>query len=52
MQYFGGAPLELPPVGPNMVLFLFFSSAVSQSFIVPSRSMAVLAKSLYNKFRF
>jgi hypothetical protein len=36
MQYFGGALLELPPVGPDMVLFLFFSSAATQAFMVPS----------------
>jgi hypothetical protein len=36
MRYFGGALLELPPVGLGMVLFLFFSSATSQAFMVPS----------------
>jgi hypothetical protein len=36
MQYFEGAPLELPPKDLGIVLFLFFSSAVSQAFMVPS----------------
>jgi hypothetical protein len=36
MWYFGGALVELPPVGPDMVLYLFFSSATSQAFMVPS----------------
>jgi hypothetical protein len=31
-----GAPLELPPVRPGIVLFPFFSSTTSQAFIVPS----------------
>jgi hypothetical protein len=36
MQYFEGAPLELPPKDLGIVLFLFFSSAASQAFMVPS----------------
>jgi hypothetical protein len=36
--------------GPGMVLFLFFSSAASQAFMVPSWSMAALASTLYDKF--
>jgi hypothetical protein len=39
MRYFGGAPLELPPVGPGMVCFLFFSLAASHDFIVVSGSL-------------
>jgi hypothetical protein len=50
MRYFGGAPLELPPEGPDMALFLFFSSAASQTFMVPSWSMVALASSLYDRF--
>jgi hypothetical protein len=34
MQYFEGAPLELPLEGHGMILFLFFSSATSQAFMV------------------
>jgi hypothetical protein len=34
--YFAGAPLELPPVGLGVVLFLFFSSTTSQALMVPS----------------
>jgi hypothetical protein len=36
MWYFGGAPLELPLEDLGMVLFIFFSSTMSQAFIVPS----------------
>jgi hypothetical protein len=50
MQYFGGAPLELPLEGPGMVLFLFFSSAASQAFMVPFWLMAAHDSSLYDKF--
>jgi hypothetical protein len=50
MRYIGGAPLKLPPEGPAMALFLFFSSAASQAFMVPSWSMATLASSLYDRF--
>jgi hypothetical protein len=50
MRYFEGALLELPPDGPGMVLFLLFSSAASQAFMVPSWSMEALASSLYDKF--
>jgi hypothetical protein len=50
MRYFGGALLEPPPEGPNTVLFLFFSLAASQAFMVPSWSMAALASSLYDRF--
>jgi hypothetical protein len=45
-----GAPLELPPEGPDTALFLFFSPVASQAFMVPSWSMASLASSLYDKF--
>jgi hypothetical protein len=45
MRYFGGAPLELPPEGPDTALF--FSSATSQAFMVPSWSIVALASSLY-----
>jgi hypothetical protein len=38
--------LELPLVGLGVALFLFLSSAASQAFMAPSRSMAVLASSL------
>jgi hypothetical protein len=31
-----GAALELPPEGPDTAIFLFFSSAASQAFVVPS----------------
>jgi hypothetical protein len=50
MQYFRGAPLELPPEGPDTALFLFFSLAASQTFMVPTWSMAALASSLYDRF--
>jgi hypothetical protein len=50
MRYFRGASLELPLEGPGMVLFLFFSWATSQAFMVPSWLMAALASSLYDKF--
>jgi hypothetical protein len=50
MRYFGGALLELPPEGPDIVLFLFFPSAASQAFMVPSWSIAALASSLYDMF--
>jgi hypothetical protein len=43
MQYFRGAALELPPEGPDTAPFLFFSSAASQDFMMPSWSMAALA---------
>jgi hypothetical protein len=33
--YFSGALLELPPVGPSVVLFLFFPSTTSQALMVP-----------------
>jgi hypothetical protein len=46
----GGVPLELPPEGPDTALFLFFSSAASQAFMVPSWSIAALASSLYDRF--
>jgi hypothetical protein len=46
MQYFGGAALELSPVGPDIALFFFFSSAASQAFMVPSWSKVVLARLL------
>jgi hypothetical protein len=36
MWYFSGALLELPPMGSDMILFLFFSSVASQAFMVPS----------------
>jgi hypothetical protein len=50
MQYFGGAPLELPlPVDPGIILFLFFSLATAMAFIILSWSMVVLANSLYDK---
>jgi hypothetical protein len=48
--YFRGALLEPPPEGPDTTLFLFFSSAASQAFMVPSWSMAALANSLYDRF--
>jgi hypothetical protein len=47
---FQGAPLELPPEGPDTALFLFFSSAASHAFMVPSWSIAALASSLYDRF--
>jgi hypothetical protein len=50
MRYFGGVLLELLPEGPDMALFLFFSSVASQAFKVPSWSMAALASSLYDRF--
>jgi hypothetical protein len=50
MRYFGGAPLELPPEGLDTALFLFFSSAASQAFMVLSWSIAALASSLYHRF--
>jgi hypothetical protein len=50
MRYIGGAPLKLPLEGPGMALFLFFSLATSQAFMVPSWSMATLASSLYDRF--
>jgi hypothetical protein len=50
MQYFGGAPLELPlPADPGIILFLFFSSASATAFIILSWSMAALTNSLYDK---
>jgi hypothetical protein len=50
MQYFGGAPLELPlPEDPGVILFLFFSSASAAAFIILSWSMAALTNSLYDK---
>jgi hypothetical protein len=50
MWYFGGAPLELPlPVNPDIILFLFFSSASAMAFIILSWSMAALANLLYDK---
>jgi hypothetical protein len=49
MRYFRGAALELPLEGPDTALFLFFSSAASQAFMVPSWSMAALASSLYDR---
>jgi hypothetical protein len=50
MQYFRGAILELPLEGPDTALFLFFSSAASQAFMVPSWSMAALSSLLYDRF--
>jgi hypothetical protein len=50
MWYFGGALLEPPPEGPDTVIFLFFSSAASQAFVVPSWSIAALASSLHDRF--
>jgi hypothetical protein len=44
------ALLEPPPEGPNTALFLFFSSAASQAFMVPSWSIVALASSLYDRF--
>jgi hypothetical protein len=44
MQYFGGAPLELPPEEPSMVIFLFFTSATSQA-------IEVLVGVLYPRYR-
>jgi hypothetical protein len=48
MWYFRGAPLELPPAGPDAALF--FSSTASLAFMVPSSSIAALASSLYDRF--
>jgi hypothetical protein len=50
MWYIGGAPLELPPEDLGMALFLFFSSATSLAFMVPSWSLAALASSFYDRF--
>jgi hypothetical protein len=36
MRYFRGALLELPPEGPDIALFLFFSLTASQAFMMPS----------------
>jgi hypothetical protein len=49
MRYFRGAALELPLEGLDTALFLFFFSAASQAFMVPSWSMAALASSLYDR---
>jgi hypothetical protein len=49
MQYFGGAPLELPlPIDLGIIFFLFFSSASATAFIILSWSVAALANSLYD----
>jgi hypothetical protein len=50
IQYFGATLLELPlPADPDIILFLFFSSASATAFIILSWSMAALANSLYDK---
>jgi hypothetical protein len=50
MQYFRGAPLELPlPADPGIIFFLFFSLATATAFIILSWSVAALANSLYDK---
>jgi hypothetical protein len=50
MRYFGGAPLELPlPADPDIILFLYFSSASATDFIILSWSMASLTNLLYDK---
>jgi hypothetical protein len=50
MQYFEGAPLELPLLAdPGIILFLFFSLSSAMTFIILSWSMATLANSLYDK---
>jgi hypothetical protein len=47
MRYLGGAPLRPPLIkDPDIILFLFFSSASVTAFIILSSSMAALAKSL------
>jgi hypothetical protein len=50
MRYLAGAPLERPlPADPDIILFLFFSSASAAAFIILSWSMAALVNSLYDR---
>jgi hypothetical protein len=50
MRYFRRSTARTASGGSWHGRFLFFSSATSQAFMVPSWSMAALASSLYGKF--